>query len=95
MKKTLTILLALFAFATAKANDGAFYAQGNHLIPITETTISVKKEILTITRVADTVSGWGSMFMVNVYYEFFNPDYKADMTQLNNNEKEWVQFWTK
>ena len=79
MKKTLTFLLAVLAFATAKANDGAFYAQGNHLIPITETTISVKKEILTITRVADTISGWGSMFKVNVYYEFFNPGPAKDL----------------
>ena len=79
MKKLLTILLVVIAFATAKANDGAFYAQGNHLIPITETTISVKKEILTITRVANTITGWGSMFNVNVYYEFFNPGPAKDV----------------
>ncbi|MBR1514404.1 MAG: YARHG domain-containing protein [Bacteroidales bacterium] len=79
MKKLLTILLAVFAFATVKANDGAFYARGNQLIPITETTISVKKEILTITRHADTISNWGSMFKVNVYYEFFNPGPAKDL----------------
>ena len=79
MKKLSTILLALLVIATAKANDGAFYANGNHLIPITETTISVKKEILTITRVTDTVSKWGCMFKVHVYYEFFNPGPAKDL----------------
>ena len=49
MKKLLTILLVLLAFSGVKANDGAFYAEGNQLIPITETTIRVQKEILTIT----------------------------------------------
>lgn len=53
---------ALFAFA----NDGVFYAAGNQLIPITETDISVKKEVLTINRVGDHLE-------VTVYYEFFNP----------------------
>ena len=65
--KKITILLfcclsALFAFA----NDGVFYASGNQLIPITETDISVKKEVLTINRVGDHLE-------VTVYYEFFNP----------------------
>lgn len=80
MKKTFIILLALLATASLKANDGAFYAQGNHLIPITETTISVRKEILTITHMADTITGWGDMFKVNVYYEFFNPGPAKDVT---------------
>ena len=55
-------LSAFFAFA----NDGVFYAAGNQLIPITETDISVKKEVLTINRVGDHLE-------VTVYYEFFNP----------------------
>ena len=48
------------------ANDGVYYVCGNHLIPITETDISVRKEVLTITRT-------GSQCLVDVYYEFFNP----------------------
>ena len=43
-----------------------FYASGNQLIPITETDISVKKEVLTLNRVGDHLE-------VTVYYEFFNP----------------------
>jgi hypothetical protein len=49
------------------ANDGAFYAAGNQLIPIQETSISVKKEILSMKKVDD------KFIEVTVYYEFFNP----------------------
>lgn len=79
MKKLFAILLAMFAFVGVKANDGAFYSDGNQLIPITETTIKVQKEILKITRVHDDVNGYGSLFQVNVYYEFFNPGAEKDL----------------
>lgn len=49
------------------ANDGAFYAEGNHLIPIQETSIAVSKEILSIKKVDD------KLIAVTVYYEFYNP----------------------
>ena len=66
MRKLFVVILfcisALFAFA----NDGVFFAAGNQLIPITETDISVKKEVLTINRVGDHLE-------VTVYYQFFNP----------------------
>lgn len=52
----------------ARANDGAYYVSGNHLIPMIETRISVKKEILSIKRLPS------GLIEVNVYYEFFNPD---------------------
>ena len=48
------------------ANDGVYYTSGNQLIPITETQISVQKEILDITH-------QGNKMLVHVYYEFFNP----------------------
>lgn len=49
--KKLTILLTLCVFTLlAFANDGVYYAAGNQLIPITETDIQVKKEILTLNR---------------------------------------------
>ena len=51
MKKAFILLLLVLSFIGAKANDGVFYAQGNHLISITETDISVKKQILTIKHV--------------------------------------------
>jgi hypothetical protein len=60
----LLLLLNLSLFSLA--NDGAYYGSGNHLIPIFETEISVKKEILSIKRN-------GSKMEVTVYYEFFNP----------------------
>ena len=72
MKKAFILLLLVLSFIGAKANDGVFYAQGNHLIPITETDISVKKEILTIQRVDDHLE-------VTVYYEFFNPAKAKDL----------------
>ena len=79
MKKLFVILLALFTVIGVKANDGAFYSNGTQLIPITETTIKVQKEILTITRVPDNVSGYGSLFQVHVYYEFYNPGKAKDL----------------
>lgn len=65
--KTVTIvLLCCLSAVCAYANDGVFYAAGNQLIPITETDISIKKEVLTINRAGDHLE-------VTVYYEFFNP----------------------
>lgn len=72
MKKLSVILLLLLTMIGAKANDGVFYASGNQLIPISETDISVKKEVLTITRVGDHLE-------VTVYYEFFNPSKPKDL----------------
>lgn len=72
MKKTFIFLLAILSFIGAKANDGVYYASGNHLIPITETDISVKKEVLTINKV-------GGHLEVTVYYEFFNPTKPKDL----------------
>lgn len=64
----LLILLSLISYSVvSKANDGVFYGSGNHLIPIVETRISIKKEILSIKKVGD-------YFHVDVYYEMFNPD---------------------
>ena len=66
MKKIAILLFCCISTIFAFANDGVFYAAGNQLIPITETDISVKKEVLTINRVGDHLE-------VIVYYEFFNP----------------------
>lgn len=66
MKKTLILLVMVLSFIGAKANDGVYYTSGNHLIPITETEISVKKEVLDIRRCDHKIH-------VHVYYEFFNP----------------------
>lgn len=66
MKKIWMILFCCLSACLAFANDGVFYASGNHLIPIMETDISVRKEVLTINRVEGHIE-------VTVYYEFFNP----------------------
>ena len=72
MKKLAILFFFLLLFAGAKANDGVFYASGNQLIPVTETDISVRKEVLTINRVGDRLE-------VTVYYEFFNPTKPKDL----------------
>lgn len=64
---TFLSLLLLLSYTICRANDGAFRAAGNQLIPMYETDISVKKEILTINR---TSAGKAD---ITVYYEFFNP----------------------
>lgn len=49
-----------------RANDGVYFANGNHLEPIHETDISVAKEVLTINLCDDGFA------RVDVDYEFFN-----------------------
>lgn len=66
MKRLILCLYAVFFSIVSLANDGVYFTSGNQLIPITETQIAVKKEILDITRV-------GNQMHVHVYYEFFNP----------------------
>lgn len=66
MRKLIIVIFSCLSAFFATANDGVFYASGNQLIPITETDISVRKEVLTLNRVGDHIE-------VTVYYEFFNP----------------------
>lgn len=68
-----TIILCMTTLVLA-ANDGAFYAKGNQLIPVAETQITVKKEILELRKIRN------KYIQVSVYYEFDNP----------GNEKECV-----
>ncbi len=68
------LLFALLISCMASANDGVFFAKGNQLIPINETDISVKKEILTLKRVRN------QFIEVTVYYEFFNPKEEKKIT---------------
>ena len=72
MKKLSILLFLLLSMVGAKANDGVFYASGNQLVPVTETDISVRKEVLTINRVDDHLE-------VTVYYKFFNPTKPKDL----------------
>lgn len=70
MKRYSVLLIFLMFIALSLAvfaNDGSYYVSGNQLFPIVETDISVKKEILKITRKNK------EQVEVSVYYEFFNP----------------------
>ena len=59
-------LVTVFSLALY-ANDASFHMSGNHLIPVMETDISVKKEILTLKKISN------DELLVTVYYEFMNP----------------------
>lgn len=72
MKRPLTILLLCLMAATSLANDAAFLASGNHLIPIHESQVRVQKEILKLNFVNGRV-------LIDVYYEFFNPGNDKDI----------------
>jgi hypothetical protein len=65
--KILLTSLVICSVILSLANDGAYYLSGNQLIPIQETDISIKKEILIVKRInADHVQ-------VTVSYLFDNP----------------------
>lgn len=66
-RRIITILLSALCTGGLQANDGVYYTSGNQLIPVKETDISVKKEILTISLQDDGFA------KVDVYYEFYNP----------------------
>lgn len=72
MKSKLLYIICFIFCLDMYANDGAFKASGNQLIPITESDIIVQKEILTLKRIRK------GFIEVTVYYEFFNP--KEDKT---------------
>ena len=65
--KIFFIILYLVYPLSIFANDGAYYASGNQLIPISETEVCITKEILTIVRKED------GYIYVTVDYTFNNP----------------------
>lgn len=72
--KYITLLIIIIINHNVWANDGSFFAKGNQLIPITETNITVKKEILTLKKIRN------QFIEVTVYYEFFNPGEQKNLT---------------
>lgn len=64
MRKIL-LIICLLVTQISIANDGAYFASGNHLIPIEECDISVQKEVLNIVRK-------GEFIYVTVDYTFYN-----------------------
>jgi len=51
--KVMTLLAALLCAAATWANDGVLYVNGNHLVPVQETDISLSSEVLTISLCDD------------------------------------------
>lgn len=74
MKLFTFLLLFIIIRISCLGNDGSFYASGNQLIPINETDITVKKEILTLKKIRD------QFIDVTVYYEFFNSKEDKEIT---------------
>jgi hypothetical protein len=69
MQKLSVLLFLIFNLQWASmllANDGVYYTSGNFLVPVKETDISIKKEILEITLCKD------SFATVTVDYTFYN-----------------------
>lgn len=64
---TLCIVLLLGVMSQVQANDGTYYTKGNQLVPLQETDISVRREVLTISLMDN------GMARVDVQYEFWNP----------------------
>jgi hypothetical protein len=60
----------LFFNNLASANDSSYFGSGNQIIPLQETNISVKKEVLTIKRINDIK---GNKVRITVDYIFHNP----------------------
>ena len=53
MKRIVLILAVMMASVAGRCNDGVFYVNGNHLVPIQETDIALTKEVLTISLCDD------------------------------------------
>jgi YARHG domain len=71
--KRICFFLLLLSYLQGNGNDGVFYATGNTLVPLKETTIRLKKEILNLERK-------GEWMQVNIYFEFFNPGPDKELT---------------
>lgn len=73
---TLCLLLICTWNNSTRANDSSYYGSGNQLIPLTESDISVQKEILSI----EVDPNNDRQVNVSVYYEFFNPGKAKKLT---------------
>lgn len=72
-KNIFLALLFLLLNSSLSANDSSFYAEGSNLIPLQETSIELKKEVLNLTRK-------GKEMDVQVRFEFHNPDTPKTLT---------------
>ena len=65
-KRIYVCVVLIMSALIAWCNDGVFYVNGNHLVPIQETDIALTKEILTISLCDDCCA------KVDVHYELMN-----------------------
>lgn len=72
MKQIAFFIVCCIACITTQANDGSFWARGNTLFPLKETTVQLKKEILNLTK----KDNW---MQVDVYFEFYNSGNGKDL----------------
>jgi len=73
-KLVLCVLFFTLYSIESIANDGSYYASGNQLIPVFETDVAIKKEILTLKKIRN------QFIEVTVYYEFNNPKDEKEIT---------------
>lgn len=66
-------LAFLLLTAPLSANDSSFYSEGSNLIPLQETSIELKKEVLNLTRKGENMD-------VQVRFEFHNPNEAKTLT---------------
>jgi hypothetical protein len=68
IRRLIAVMIPLIVMmARVIANDSSYFASGNHLRPLMETEISIKKEVLTMRRIA------GDKMSITVDYVFHNP----------------------
>lgn len=73
LRHFITFIFLLTAPCFLYANDGVFVMKGNQLIPIQETDIEIRKEVLTLEKVNQ------NYLQVKVGYRFYNPDDPKDL----------------
>jgi len=67
MRQTLSIFLLLVIWNSAFSNDGIYLTSGSNIYPITETKISLDKEVLSYSII-------NGLATVNINFEFNNPE---------------------
>lgn len=64
--KLISFVILVALYLQGFANDGVFYSQGGNLYPKKETTIQLKREVLSFTYLDTAIR-------VDIYFEFYNP----------------------
>lgn len=75
---TTAVVCLLFGGFAHPPNDSVLEGEGNHLVPVKETQIDLRREVLTM-RLRRGPSGYGTM-SVDVHFEFYNPGSAKTLT---------------